>query len=278
MKPVILVTGALGFVGRHVISSLLPKDCSLRLIVREGKGVEVFSMWPDAEIIETKDMFSESTSWWELQCANVDIVLHLAWFTEVGQYLESTKNFDCLIGSLNLACAATKAGVTRFVGIGTCFEYDLTMGVVSINSPLKPTTIYATSKVALYLTLKKLLASANIKFSWCRIFYLYGEGEDDRRLVPYLHGCLKQGIQANLSTGKQIRDYMNVSDVGRMIAKLALSEGAGTFNLCSGNPVTVRQLAENIADLYERRDLLCFGSRPDDPDDPHCVVGIPLLP
>jgi len=278
MKPVILVTGALGFVGRHVISSLLPKDCSLRLIVREDREFEVLSMWPDAEVVETKDMFCESSGWWELQCENVDIVLHLAWFTEVGQYLGSSKNLDCLVGSLNLACAAVKARVSHFVGIGTCFEYDLTMGVLSINTPLKPTTIYAASKVALYLTLEKLFASVNIKFSWCRIFYLYGEGEGDQRLVSYIQGCLKQGIQANLSTGTQIRDYINVSDVGRMIAKLALSENTGTFNLCSGNPVTVRQLAENIADSYGRRDLLSFGSRPDNPDDPHCVVGIPLLP
>ncbi len=44
---------------------------------------------------------------------------------------------------------------------------------------------------------------------------------------------------------------------------------------CSGVPVTVKQLAQQIADLYDKRYLLKFGAKPENPMDPSCVVGVP---
>jgi len=51
--------------------------------------------------------------------------------------------------------------------------------------------------------------------AWCRLFYLHGEGEDARRLVPYLRAKLIAGEPAELTSGKQIRDYLDVRDAGR---------------------------------------------------------------
>ena len=59
-----------------------------------------------------------------------------------------------------------------------------------------------------------------------------------------------------------------------MIAELALGERQGPVNICSGTAISVRQLAERIADEYGRRDLLRFGARPDNAVDPPRVVGI----
>jgi dTDP-6-deoxy-L-talose 4-dehydrogenase (NAD+) len=53
-----------------------------------------------------------------------------------------------------------------------------------------------------------------------------------------------------------------------------LSDEQGAVNICSGIPITVRQLAEQVADEYGRRDLLKFGVRPDNLVDPPCVVGV----
>ena len=113
----------------------------------------------------------------------------------------------------------------------------------------------------------------NIEFAWCRLFYLYGEGEDERRLVPYIRSKLKSGLIAELSVGNQIRDFMDVEEAGQMIADIAKSNLQGAVNVCSEVPITIRQLAEKIADEYGRRDLLKFGARPNDIIDPHCVVG-----
>jgi dTDP-6-deoxy-L-talose 4-dehydrogenase (NAD+) len=83
--------------------------------------------------------------------------------------------------------------------------------------------------------------------------------------------------QVNLTSGKQVRDYLNVSEAGRQISKIALGDYAGPANICSGEAVTVRQFAESIADEYNRRELLNFGSRMDNAVDPPYVVGVPSL-
>jgi len=275
MKPKILVTGSTGFVGRQVVKSLAQSDVQLRLIVREGRESDAQTLVRAAEIVETPDLFAESVEWWQRQCADIDVVVHVAWYAEPGKYLDSPQNMDCLIGSLNLAKGAMLAGVKRFVGVGTCFEYDLTAGVLSVGTPIKPITPYAAAKAALYLSLFQSMPQSSVEFAWCRLFYLFGEGEDPRRLVPYLRSKLEKGEPAELTSGKQIRDFLDVSEAGRLIANVALGHQCGAINICSGVPVAVRQLAEKIADEYGRRDLLHFDARPDNLVDPPCVLGIP---
>jgi dTDP-6-deoxy-L-talose 4-dehydrogenase (NAD+) len=271
----ILITGAAGFVGRKVLNSLSVKDVSLSLVVRESQSLEFINLPNIANIFVTKDLFLEDMDWWSQKCAGIDTIIHAAWYAEPGQYLQSTKNFDCLIGSLNLVKGAISAGVRRFIGVGTCFEYDLSAAVLSIDSSLKPSTPYADSKLALFIALSHMLHEYDVEFAWCRLFYLYGDGENPRRLVPYLRSKLAKGEYAELTSGNQIRDFMNVTDVGRIISDVALGGSKGAINVCSGVPITVKQLALKIADEYGRRDLLKFGARPDNLIDPPCVIGVP---
>ena len=277
MTKKVLVTGATGFVGRHVVHALSEKGMQFRFVVRASKMARTDLLANDYEIVTSEDLFAESSQWWAEQCDGVDIVVHLAWYAEPGKYLQSSKNMDCLVGSLNLARGAVQAGVKRFIGVGTCFEYDLSVGILSVDTPLKPITPYAAAKSALYLGLEQSLQTNAVEFAWCRLFYLYGEGEDSRRFVPYLRSKLEKGEPAELTSGNQIRDFLDVADAGRTIADVALSTQTGPVNICSGTPITVRQLAEQIADEYGRLDLLVFGARPDNLVDPPCVVGIPNI-
>ena len=274
MTRKVLVTGATGFVGRQVVRALSEKGMQLRLVVRAAKIARTDLLANYCEIVTTEDLFAESSKWWSEQCESVDTVVHLAWYAEPGKYLQSSKNMDCLVGSLNLARGAVQAGVKRLIGVGTCFEYDLSVGVLSVDTSLNPITPYAGAKAALYLGLKQWLQTNAVEFAWCRLFYLYGEGEDSRRLVPYLRSKLEKGEPAELTSGKQIRDFLDVVDAGRMIADVVLSDQTGPVNICSGTPITVRQLAVQIADEYGRQDLLVFGARPDNLVDPPCVVGV----
>jgi nucleoside-diphosphate-sugar epimerase len=274
MMSLVLLTGATGFVGRQVLRALGERGAMVRVVVREERQRRLETSASVEKIVTTPDLFAENSAWLAEICRGVDIVLHVAWNVEPGTYLQSVKNIDCLNGTLHLAKAAAQAGVRRFIGIGTCFEYDFTEGMLSIQTPLRPTTPYAEAKAGAFMALSQFLPQHGVEFVWCRLFYLHGEGEDERRLVPYLRAKLRAGEPAELTSGEQIRDYLDVRDAGRMIVDAALGTVQGQVNICSGIPTTIRQLAERIADEYGRRDLLRFGARPNNLVDPPCVVGV----
>jgi nucleoside-diphosphate-sugar epimerase len=271
----VLVTGATGFVGRQVVRRLAARGCALRLIVRRGREAEAAALPNVESIVSTADLFAEPEEWGAAACRDVQRVIHLAWFGEPGAYLESEQNLDCLAGTLRLAKGAALAAVPRFVGIGTCMEYDLTGGPVSVATPLRPVTAYAAAKAATFLALSQWFPLRRVEFAWCRLFYLYGEGEHPARLIPYVESRLAAGEPAELTSGEQTRDYLDVGAAAGQIVDVTFGTVRGAVNVCSGVPVTVRQLVERIADRYGRRDLLRFGSRPKSRFDPPYVVGVP---
>ncbi|KOR29485.1 oxidoreductase [Achromatium sp. WMS2] len=274
MRQTILLTGATGFVGTQILKHLANFPVDIHVVVRKQHDSGLSSISGITKLLFTSDLFSESSGWLEHACLDVDTVVHAAWYVTPGKYLQAPQNLDCLNGTVNLAKACVKAGVRRFIGIGTCFEYDLTANYLSVQTPLKPETLYAATKAATFFSLSQYFGISNVEFAWCRLFYLYGEGEDERRLVPYLRKKLALGEKADLTSGQQIRDFLDVSKAGQMIADIALNNQQGPVNVCSGIPITVKNLAEQIADEYGKRELLNFGARPDNVIDPPCVVGI----
>lgn len=268
----ILLTGATGFVGRAVLTELACQNVSITCVIRKDTADRLPN--GDWTIIEAEDMFSKTEHWWAKILKGHDIILHLAWYSVPGEYLNAPQNLVCLSGTLNLAKAAAKCKVSRFVGVGTCFEYDLSAGELTIDTPLRPQTTYAAAKAATFLTLDKFLRSQGISFLWARLFYLYGAGEDARRLVAYLHQKMQKGEVADLTSGNQIRDYMNVADAAKMLLDDTFGTIQGPTNIASGKGITVRELAETIADGYGRRDLLNFGARAENLTDPPCVIGL----
>lgn len=271
----VLLTGATGFVGRQIHRALVERGAAVRVVVRDGRMPAVDDSRPAERVISTPDLFAESADWWMDASEGVDTIVHAAWYAEPGKYLESPLNLACLRGTLELATGAVRARVRRFVGIGSCAEYDMSVGTLTVETPLRPASPYAAAKAAAYLALAGILPALGVELAWCRLFYLYGEGEDERRLVPYLRSRLAAGEEAELTSGTQVRDFLDVRDAGRMIAECALSDRQGAINVCSGVPTTIRALAERIADEYGRRDLLRFGARAENLFDPPRVVGVP---
>jgi len=271
------MTGATGFVGRQVLKALLDQDCFIQCILRAGPDVDLPVSPKIMPPVFTKDLFQEGLSWWKDVFQGIDTIVHLAWYAEPGKYQLSMKNLDCLAGTLRMAQAAAEVGVRRLVGVGTCFEYQHSSEKLSVESTLGPTSPYAAAKASTYLTLSNCLPMYGVEFAWCRLFYLYGEGEDSRRLVPSIRNALSHAQEVALSSGTQVRDFLDVQEAGKCIAKVVMGSHTGPLNICSGESVTVRELAESIADEYGRSDLLKFGARAENPVDPPFVVGIPSI-
>lgn len=275
----VLITGATGFVGRQVARALIERGADVSTIGRGDTAV----LQGVRDHIQVADLFSLDPDFWRETCTDFDTLVHVAWYAEPGKYVWSERNLTCLAGTLALAQGAAGAGIKKLVGVGTCFEYDLACADRPITRPLStdsrlgPVTTYGAAKASTWLTLATFLAERSVDFAWCRLFYLYGEGEDERRLVPFLKGRLAAGEPAELTSGIQVRDFMDVREAGNCIAEAALGHHVGALNICSGIAITVRDLAERIAVDFGRPDLLKFGARPDSPDDPPYVVGEPSI-
>ena len=179
-----------------------------------------------------------------------------------------------MAGTLAMARGAVVAGVRRLTAVGTCLEYDVSFGHLTESTRLAPSSVYASAKASTWQILDSWLPQVGMSFLWARLFFLYGEGEDPRRLVGYIHRQLKSGRTADLSSGNAVRDYMEVNAAAKLLADEALGKKEGVTNVCSGRGVTVRELAEAVADKYGRRDLLNFGGRAESKESPDVIVGV----
>jgi dTDP-6-deoxy-L-talose 4-dehydrogenase (NAD+) len=271
----ILVTGSTGFFGQQVVKALSLLEVELCIVVRPEKSNFFEQNTAVKSTVISNNVFAESASWWKKQCRDVDIFIHLAWYAEPGKYLDSNYNEQCFSGTKDMAKGAVEAGVERFIGIGTCFEYQFSESPLDTSSPLDPQTLYAKMKVNTFEYLSSYFQEHNVKFLWCRLFYLYGEGEDERRLVPVIRKNLSEGKIVELTSGDKVKDYMNIEEAGKIIANLAVNTHTGAYNVCSGKGTTIKALAENIADEYNNgRALLKFGQISRKSYDPPFIVGI----
>lgn len=266
----VLLTGATGFVGRQAHRALVASGHSVRAVLRAGTRDRLAA---EAESVETPDLFAEDAGFWAEACHGADTVLHAAWIATPGRYLEAPENLDCLRGSLALARGAAAAGVRHVIGVGTCLEYAPSARL-TVDAPLAPTTLYAACKSAAWETLGAYFARTGTSFSWARLFHLHGEDEHPDRLVPYIRRQLARGEPAKLTDGAQLRDFLDVAEAGAMLAEIVATGQPGAINICSGRAVTVRQLAERVADAMGRRDLLRFGAAAPRPGDPPAIVGV----
>lgn len=271
----ILLTGAGGFVGRQILKALKASGHHVTVMARPEKPLP--EGYAADRILPTADLFAEPADALAAVLTGIDTVIHAAWYVEPGKYLDSPKNLDCVSGTLALAKGAAAAGVRHFVGIGTCMEYRLPSDHLDIHQPLEPATLYAAAKLSLFQMLSAYFQKTGTAFSWCRLFYLYGEGEYPQRLVPHIRSGLEKGETVKLSAGTQLRDFLDVAEAGRQIASVVDTGQQGPINICSGRAVTIRALAEAIADEYGRRDLLEFGTAAIHPSDPAAVVGVSNL-
>ena len=248
----ILITGGTGFLGRQIATQLVNQNFTNVTILGRKKPQNLITI-KGLKFKFSKDLFNESFNSLKKKLKNVDILIHAAWYVNPKDYLVSNKNFECLNGTINLAKVALECNVKKFVGIGTCFEYDTDAKYLSVNTKLSPKLLYSACKASVYLTLSRFFNLSKTKFKWCRVFYLYGENENPQRLYPLIVNKLKNNEVINLGEGKQIRDYMNVKDAAKMIIRFSMNSKEGPKNICTGVPISIKKFALNIAKKFKNK-------------------------
>ncbi|GHD49990.1 CDP-4-dehydro-6-deoxy-D-gulose 4-reductase [Thalassobaculum fulvum] len=267
----VLLTGASGFVGRATAVGLLAAGETVAGVGRNPAAMPAGVTPVIADMLGEPDAVVGF-----LREARPETLIHAAWSTEHGRYWSDPANLDWTARTLGLVRAFVEAGGRRIVTIGTCAEYDWTVlggePCREATTPLRPHTLYGAAKHAMALLVGAYCGTTGVAHAHARLFLLYGDGEQPARLVPSLARSLLAGQPARTTSGRQVRDFMDVRDAGAAIAAIARSDRTGAVNVATGTPVPVRAVAETIGELTGRSDLLEFGALPDRPDDPAYLV------
>jgi len=264
----VLVTGATGFIGQHVLPVLVARGhevhaVSSRAHSRPAQGVA----WHHADLLKS------GASARLADRIRPTHLLHLAWYAEPGRYWTAPENFEWVAATLQLLQAFHGRGGQRAVMAGTCAEYEWGSGVCSeATTPLKPATPYGACKHATQLLLAAYSQATGLCSAWGRVFHLYGPGEKPQRLVPQVIGALREGKPARCTSGEQVRDYLHVADVAQAFVTLLDSPQQGAVNIGSGQPVTIKQIVMEIAAQLNRPDLPALGALATPPGEPHEIV------
>lgn len=236
----VAVTGATGFIGRHVVRYL-----------RSHTACRVISTGRDEARLRTlgTDFVRYDISEPQGNCfetlGNPDVLIHLAWegLPNYGalHHLERTLPETC-----QFLRTMVQQGLESLTVAGTCYEYGLQSGCLSEETLPSPTTSYATAKDTVRRYLEILQTHNPFRLRWTRLFFMYGEGQNSRALIPQLDDAIASGRESfDMSGGEQLRDYLPVEQIAAMIVKVSLQQKYdGIFNVCSGTPISIRRLVE----------------------------------
>jgi nucleoside-diphosphate-sugar epimerase len=266
----VLLTGAAGFIGSHVVRLLVHERCEVLALVRPGTDLSRIADVQSALRLLRGDVLQLDPIENALDSFKPDACIHLAWCAKPGEYLHSAENIDLVAGTARLATKLATVGCRRFVGVGTCFEYDTQGGTLSERTALDPRFLYSACKAATFMVLTNL-PLGDMTMAWARLFYLYGPFENERRLVPSVIRALLLGEEARCTTGAQVRDFLHVEDLASALWAIAQSSVAGAVNVGSGAPVTVAHLVKRLGEMLDRSELIKLGALPYAKDDPPFV-------
>lgn len=254
----IAVTGSEGFVGKHVVRALLQKPgVHVLRLARPGRAT---SMIPGTSVIEFDLRRSSSADFTALSGA--DALVHLAW--EGLPSYRSEIHLDQVDYHRSFLAEAIGHGIRRVVVSGTCFEYGMVEGPVSEQCPPRPVTTYGQAKAELLKSLEDVQRSTGFSLVWARMFYVYGPGQAKSSLWSQVMSAIERADEhLAMSPGDQLRDYLHISKAAQLLAELTtIPDNPGVVNVCSGVPISVRDLVESWVAEHHARLALRLGELP----------------
>jgi nucleoside-diphosphate-sugar epimerase len=256
----IYLTGATGFVGRHVLSELISQGYWVHCLI-SGKNFITELEHPQVKYTEI-DFLEEGFEnkidiFFSEQAA--DCIIHSAWYTEHEDYLTNSINLQWVKSSKSLIDLFYQHGGKRFIGLGTCVEYDfsyLNGKPIATSTPLKGNTLYAKCKIDVFNHLNQLRQEQGIDYVWARLFFIYGTHDKKGRLIPYIYEQIMQGKPAVPKFGGAKRDYIFVNDLAKQIVSIIPNKYIGALNLGTEQAFKIQDIFDCVGRIMHKKSLI----------------------
>jgi nucleoside-diphosphate-sugar epimerase len=259
----LLITGASGFIGKHLTDEMAKsrlweiyavtgtkRDVNFPGNVRRIRANLLDLPW-------INDIFSE---------IKPDTVVHLAWQMTGAADRFSMTNISWLEASLRILKSFVENGGRRFLFAGSSSEY----GGDGISAPppdfggfkesgaAKPVCLYGDCKNAFGVPASRLLAKIGCEYTHARIFPVYGPGEESLHAIPSAAAAFMNGEPFVCKAPNNLWDFVFIKDAVSRLSALAGNDFRGTVNITSGAPVRMRDMFSMIEKETGRKGLLRF--------------------
>lgn len=254
-----LVTGGAGFIGRHLVNTLLQNNSEV-VVVDSGHTGQISLLPQQVSLVET-DISELSTEHWVKLLDGVDVVFHLA----ARKYNTPGVTADQLIESnvtatWRLAEAAAIVGVGKFVFTSSLYAYGSLGPKIMEETDLPlPITLYGASKLMGENILRSIDFKLGLNWAAARLLFVYGPGQ-------FADGGYKSVIVTNFENlrndqapticgdGNQVLDYVYVQDVvDGLINMSSTSSPKAIANLSTGRATSINELTEMMLSISEKQ-------------------------
>lgn len=261
----ILVTGAGGYIGRHVVKYLL--DNNIEVIANDFniERIDKRAVINTANIFEVDNPFKVF--------GEADVCIHLAW--KDGFVHNSNAHMEYLSDHYKFIDKMLSSGLKQIVVMGSMHEVGYYEGAIDENTPCNPLSLYGIAKDALRRSSKMSAEKYGALWQWIRAYYIFGDDKYASSIFAKLQQAAADGKKTfPFTTGKNKYDFIHIEKLAEMISQVALQkEVTGIINCCSGKPVS---LAEQVEWYIKENKLdikLEYGVFPDRAYDSPAVWG-----
>lgn len=265
MKKV-LVTGANGYIGRHIVETLLNHGYDVDACDFRFDGVD-----ERANKIYTPIFNGEEDIYEKL--GKPDICIHMAWRN--GFVHNSQTHIEDLYNHYTFLSNMISGGLKHLSVMGSMHEVGYWEGAIDENSPTNPSSLYGIAKNSLRQALELLAKDDEIVLQWLRGYYIIGDDLKSNSIFSKITKAEMEGkAKFPFTTGKNKYDFISIEGLAeQIVATSTQSEIKGIINCCSGNPISLAQRVEEFISENNFKIKLEYGVFPDRKYDSPAVWG-----
>ena len=265
-KKRVLVTGANGYIGRHVVEALLDMGHEVIASDFSFEGVD------ERAKHETTPIFSGEEDLYE-KLGKPDVCIHLAWRN--GFVHNADTHMTDLPNHYTFIKNMIQAGLPHLAVMGTMHEVGYWEGAITEDTPTNPTSLYGIAKNSLRQITYLLADGTNTKVDWLRAYYILGDDKKSNSLFAKIVKWEEEGKESfPFNSGKNKYDFISVDELAKQIATVSTQDKIhGIINCCTGKPETLSNKVEEFIFEHGFKIKPEYGAFPDRPYDSPGVWG-----